>query len=369
MGRLTFTQRIHALAQMLFSPFSGLGFPAAGHFNVWLHWRCFSLIPLLFLLLTACEGTAVQVIPTERPTITPTFTETPTRTPNFNVTPSLAPTRTPPSIAGGPSPTSIFGVTSTPAGEQPTPTRVRNPNAPRIEFFTSDTLAVAPGATVTLYWSTRGSSSAAIYRVDESGLRGEVWNVGPDGSLTVRTRRSDRGEVRFVLSVGDGDQESEQSLTLPLSCPDPWFFLPAPETCPNGPGLATALVEEPFERGRMVYVENNDRVYALFNDERTPAWIGFDNRYNPSRDPESEASFVPPPGLVQPLRILGFVWRGNDVVRNRLGLGLQPEAAYEGFIQTATAPDGSESLFISSADGTVLLLLPGGDAWQIITPP
>jgi hypothetical protein len=246
---------------------------------------------------------------------------------------------------------------------------VRNPNAPRIEFFTSDTLAVAPGSPVSLYWSTRGTNGAVIYRIDETGTRNQLWNVAPDGSLTVPTRRSDRGEVRFVLSVGDGEQQVEQELILPLSCPDPWFFLPAPETCPDGPSQATALIEEQFERGRMVYVENNDRVYALFNDGRTPAWLGFDDRYDPSRDPESETSFVPPPPLVQPLRILGFVWRGNDVVRNRLGLGLQPESAYEGFIQTGSAPDGSESLFISSADGTVLLLLPGGDAWQLITPP
>ncbi len=75
------------------------------------------------------------------------------------------------------------------------------------------------------------------------------------------------------------------------------------------------------------------------------------------------------PGLVQPVRILGFVWRGNDVVRNRLGLGAQPEFAYEGFVQTATAPDGSQSLYLSSVDGSVLLLLPGGDSWEIITPP
>jgi hypothetical protein len=335
------------------------------------HFRLITRYSLLITLslLTACGANVAQVIPTNRPTITPTATETPTRTPGFNVSPTFAPTRTPASVAGGPSPTSIFGPTSTPADAEPTPTRVRNPNAPRIEFFTSDTLAVAPGDLVTLYWSSRGVNGVVLYRLDESGTRNQLWNVGPDGSLTVATRRSDRGQVVFVLSVGDGEQNVEQELVIPLSCPDPWFFLPAPETCPNGAGEATALLEERFERGRMIYVENNDRVYTLFNDGRTPAWIAFENRYNQERDPESEPSFVPPPPLVQPLRILGFVWRGNDVVRNRLGLGLEPEFAYEGFIQTAIAPDGAESLYINSADGTVLQLLPGGDSWQIITPP
>jgi len=332
------------------------------HFRLITH---YSLL-ITLLLLAACEGTAVQIIPTTRPTITATFTETPTRTPGVSeVTPTIPPTRTLP--PGGPSPTSILGPTSTPAAAAPTPTRVRNPNAPRIEFFTSDTLAVAPGEPINLYWSTRGASGAAIYRLDETGARSQVWNVGPDGSLTVRTRRSDRGEVRFVLTVGN--DEEEQQLVLPLTCPDPWFFVPAPEACPDGPGQPTSLIEEPFERGRMLYAQSTDRVYALFNDGRSPAWIAFDNRFNPERDPESEPSFVPPPGLVQPVRILGFVWRGNDVVRNRLGLGAQPEFAYEGFIQTATAPDSAQSLYLSSVDGSVLLLLPGGDRWEIITPP
>jgi hypothetical protein len=30
--------------------------------------------------------------------------------------------------------------------------------------------------------------------------------------------------------------------------------------------------------------------------------------------------------------------------------------------------EGETTLYISSADGTVLQLLPGGDIWQIITP-
>jgi hypothetical protein len=119
----------------------------------------------------------------------------------------------------------------------------------------------------------------------------------------------------------------------------------------------------------MLYTERDDRVYVLFNDGLAPAWVAFDNRYDPAVHPESEASFVPPPGFVQPLAILGFVWRGNDLVRNRLGLATQPEAGYDGFVQTAAEPGGESSLYASSADGAVLQLVPGGEAWQIITPP
>lgn len=320
--------------------------------------------------LTGCGATAVQLIPTDPPTETPTFTPTLTPTPARDVTPTLTPTPVPVSPTGGPSPTSIFGPTRTPAPDEPTPTRVVNPNAPRIEYFTSDVVAVAPGETLTLFWSTRNVDRAIIYRLDTSGQRTQVWNnLTPDGSLPVPTRRTDRGKVDFVLTVGDGDLTTESALSVPLSCPDPWFFIPAPEECPSSEPRETTLIEERFERGRMLYIRETNLVYALFNDGQTPAWIMFENRYNPAVHPELEASFQPPPGFYQPIGILGFGWRGRDVVRNRLGLALEPEVDYEGSFQTATTPGGQEMLYVTSADGTVLQVLPGGAAWQIITTP
>jgi hypothetical protein len=320
---------------------------------------------LLALAGSGCGASAAIVIPTVRPSATATLTETLTRTPGLN-----APTPTPLinlTATAGPSPTSIFGATRPPAGT-PTAARPANPNAPRIEFFTTNAPAAAPGEPVTLFWSVRGSNSAVIYRLSPSGERNQLWNVAPDGNLTVPTRRADRGQVRFVLSVGEGDLNTEQVLTIPLSCPDTWFFQPAPDTCPQGPAQPTRLVEQPFERGRMIYVQSLNRVYALFNDGREPAWVDFDNRYNPAVHPELDENFerALPPGLAQPKRVLGFVWRGSDVVRNRLGLGVTEEASYEGFAQVAVV-EGSENLYLNSADGTVLQLLPGGTAWQIIT--
>ena len=323
----------------------------------------------LTLALSGCGAAVQQIIPTDPPTATATATDAPTRTPARDVTPTETYTPVPVSPTGGPSPTSIFGPTRTPPAILPTSTRSLNPNAPRIEFFTSDVVAVAPGETLTLFWSTRNVNGATIYRIDSGGQRSQLWNVPPDGSLPISTRRTDRGEVDFVLSAGDGAQIVEANLSVPLSCPDQWFFVPAPENCPTGPSRETRLVEGRFERGRMLYIGETNQVYALFNDGFDPAWVVFDNRYDPAIHPELEASFQPPPGYYQPVAILGFVWRGRDVVRNRLGLALQPEVDYTGSLQAAALTGGSESLYASSADGTVLQLLPNGAAWQIITTP
>ena len=227
---------------------------------------------------------------------------------------------------------------------------------------------MAPGSPVTLFWSTRGEDNAVIYQLDRTGNRTRVWNVEPDGNLTVATRASDRGQLDFLLSVGEAAFKTEQGLSIPLACPVQWFFEPSPDDCPQTEPEETFIVEQQMERGRLVYIASRDRVYALFNDGTSPAWISFPNLYDPTIHPESLENFVPPAGFFQPVARLGFVWRGNDTVRNRLGLGISAGFGFDGFIQTATLNDGRESLFISSSDGTALQLLPGGEVWQIITP-
>lgn len=330
--------------------------------------RCAPLAWLMAaLLLAGCGASAQPIIPTDPPTITPTPTVTATRTPDLFATPTTVPTRAA-VVGAGPSPTGLFGSTSTPPALLATPTRPLNPNAPRIEFFTSDVLAASPGSNITLFWSTRNVNTATIYRLDASGQRAQLWNVPPDGSLPVSTRRTDRIQIDFVLSVGEGANSIEQRLTIPLSCPDPWFFEPGPDACPTGPPVESEVIEQPFERGRMLYLGRTNRIFVLFNDGREPAWIAADNRFDPAVHAQLEASFIPPPGLYQPVAILGFVWRGRDIVRNRLGLALLPEVNYQGVYQISAALDGAETLYISSADGSALQLLPAGAAWRIIGP-
>ncbi len=323
---------------------------------------------LLLAVIEGCGATVQQIIPTARPTATSTSTAAPTRTPAHDVTPTVTATPPPMTATGGPSPTPLFGAAPTSSAAAPTDAFSLNPNAPRIEFFTSDSAAAAPGTVVTLYWSTRGARDAVIYQLVR-GVRNRLWNVGPEGSLPVQTNRNDRGTVDFVLSVGEGTQYVEQTLSIPLACPDVWFFQPPPEACPTAPAQDTQLIEQPFEYGRMLYITNSDQIYALFNDGLSPAWLVLANKYNPATDPESDPNFSPPPGSYQPLRQLGFVWRGNDTVRNRLGLATQPESSYNGFTESTASSTGAQTVYVSSADGTVLQLLPQGDSWQIITPP
>lgn len=325
---------------------------------------CWLLLCGCLIFISGCEPTAQMVIPTSLPTITPTFTPSPTWTPARDITPTQRPTLKP---TAGPSPTPLFGATRTPIPVNfITPTRILNPNAPRIEFFTSDVLATAPGGTVTLYWSVRNVVNAVIYRLNRQGERTQAYNVPADGNLAISTRSTDRGQLDFILTAGEGANTVEQLLTIPLQCPIAWFFSPSPEDCPDAEPENTPLVEQPFERGRMVFAVNRNLIYVLFNDGRSPAWLTFENRYDPAVHPERDENA--PPEFIQPLRELGLVWRGNDTVRSRLGLGTAEATRFDGFIQVLTLVSGAEELYISSADGTVLQLLLDGELWQLIAP-
>ncbi len=325
----------------------------------------YALIGIL-LLSAGCQATAVAIIPTALPSATSSFTPSPTRRPATDATPTARPTQAEGQNTGASSPTPLLGATRTALPpDAPTPTRLFNPNAPRIEFFTSDPLSIQPGSSVTLFWSARGISSAVIYRLDAQGNRTQVFNVAPDGNLPIDTRRTERGELTFVLSAGEGDNRAEQRLVIPLQCPIQWFFSPPPDDCPSEEAQEQTLDDQTFERGRLAFAQERNIIYILFNDGQSPAWLALENRYDPAIHPERDENA--PPDFIQPLRELGFVWRTNEEVRNRLGLGLAEAVRFSGYLQSAPA-NQRENIYISGVNGEVLYLLPNGSQWLIIRP-
>lgn len=332
------------------------------HLSQGRRWLMIGLLGLFSLFsLAACEAGAAYVVPTSLPTPTATYTPSPSPTPGVNATPSPVPTQNVDPDA--PTATPLLGeVNRVVATQAVTPTRSLNPNAPRIEFFTSDQLVVNPGSPITLYWSVLNVDRAVIYRLDADGERTQAYNVFADGDQVVQTRASDRGQIDFVLTANDGEVEAYH--TVMLRCPVDWFFVPPPDDCASGEPEETTIHDQQMERGRMLYVENRNVVYVLFNDGQEPGWLSFENRYDPEVHPERDENA--PPEFIQPLRELGLIWRTNDAVRTRLGLGIAEGVTFQGFVQSAPVGTSREILYISGSDGTVLQLLPGNEQWQII---
>jgi hypothetical protein len=317
------------------------------------------------MLTVACGAAAEPVLPTVRPThtLTQQASLTPTRTP------TATPTRTqvPVAVTGGPSPTPVIGELPTrPRYTQTPTTEAILPGALQIEYFTSSATSLAPGDSLTLFWSVKGVDTAIIYRLDAGGKREQLWNVRRAGSLEVETRPSDRGIVQFLLYAGDDSTHIEQSLVVPFTCSETWFFEPQPEGCPSSPPIPSAEVQQTFERGSMIWVQSQARIYVLFNDGQKPAWAYFPDEFSEGQ-PESDPAFAPPQGLFQPIRGFGLVWRTRPGIRDRLGWATSTEMPSDGMLQGDATVEGGV-MYIRATDGAIFQLSDRGANWKLITP-
>lgn len=331
------------------------------------------LSSILIFLLAACGANADPVLPTVRPTITispmPTLTET--RVVNATATP-LPPTD--PAVAAlatdGPTPTFLIGATST---RQPVPTVTLTPQAAApgslsIEYFTTDAQSVKPGDKLTLYWSIKGADHGIIYRLNPDGSHDQLWQVGRSGSLEVKTRASDQDTARFSLSVGDTISRVEQSLSIPLKCAQKaWFFDPPPDTCPGGDVTQSPAAQQNFERGQMIWIGTQGRIYVLFNDGKKPAWAVYADEFKDGQ-PDRDPSLSPPPNLAQPIRGFGLVWRTKEKVRDRLGWAIGPELPFDGAYQSDNVALPDTTLYLRARDKAILQLAARGDSWKLILP-
>ncbi len=325
--------------------------------------------------LSGCGANVDPLIIT--PNRTPTATLTPPPTYAFNPSPTPR-TPTPAyTLTEGPTPTSVFGPTATSllgatpeyGPLTPTITPVLGEIPPQVDYFVADAENVIPGESVTLAWSAQGAEEATIYRLGKLNRREQYWTVPLQGMLTVSTNPDDRDAVNFLLSVGEGTRRVEVSLSLPVQCSELWFFQPAPEICPKAPPTLTTQAEASFERGRMIWVDVERRIYVLYTDGEQPAWESFPDRFIDGETPDSDPNIIPPAGLFQPIRGFGLIWRTEPGIRDRLGWATLPEISYDGAIQrTATASDADDAatLYLRTQDRAIIALDPEGRGWRLI---
>ena len=153
---------------------------------------------------------------------------------------------------------------------------------------------------------------------------------------------------------------------IPQVCDSTWFFIePRPASCPLNPPLASQGVYQTFQNGHMVWVGSQDAIYVMYNDSLHPRWQVFRDYYIEGM-PEDSAEYAtsPQPGLWQPRRGFGMLWRSNTDVRNRIGWAIiEWELPYS--VQTQTSNDGS--IFFNTPTGLVFTLLPNNVEWRNLT--
>lgn len=277
--------------------------------------------------------------------------------------PTITLTPAPPTLALGP--TSTFDPAAFPTANPNQPTTA----APTISYFVATPEEAHSGEPVMLIWTTEGGTDAAIYRLNADNTPGQTWGVDLEGSLTVIPRDGFTTET-YVLAVTNGIATVEQPLTLSVLCGQTWFFQPAPDDlCPAADPLRAEAILQEFEQGRMVRLASTGEIVVLFDDFPTsagaqnPAWLQVVDPYvegSPVEDPAIE----PPPGLLEPERGFGLVWRETPGVRDRLGWAVSPEESYTATQQSAQAPQG-EQLFFTDPLDQVITLVPGQQGWLV----
>lgn len=300
--------------------------------------------------------TAVPPRATEAPDesatpLTPSPTATITLTPAISPTPPIGPTQRA-------NPTQMTATAQSSAPD----------NTPVIEYFVAFPTEARPGDIILLFWSARNVSEAAIWRIKEDGSPGRTYPVAPEGELQMETMAVGRDEI-FVLSVTNGMMTVEQEVAVTVTCGGGFFFEPAPEeACPDGDPVTTNATFQSFERGQMIWLHLTNQVFILFTDvgQGSPGRLAWTVVGNPFADgmPEDDPALVPPPGLLQPRRELGMVWRDTPGVRDRIGWAIGEPQQYSATFQNADI-DGSSLLFLTDPIGSVLALYANGITWQV----
>lgn len=237
---------------------------------------------------------------------------------------------------------------------------------PRILHFAADVEVADPGDTIELSWQTQNAITNTLYHLLPSGQLSTWWNVSAQDTMTYTIPSSARNQDRFVLyGINEEFPYDSAMVSIILTCPDIWFFSPAPDICPQDAALISTGAEQAFERGVMVWVEGLDGIYVLFDDAIfSPKWSFYSDEWDEG-DPIDDPSIMPPPGFYQPVRGFGLVWREQPNVRDRLGWALAPEVEFETAVQR-TSYFKYNSTYLRALDGDVWWLKPERSGWEKI---
>lgn len=292
----------------------------------------------LLVAMLACRPSTTPLPPATLPAPTPTeaLPPTPTEAPTAPLTavPTAAPTEAPTLPPLSPTEPAAEGLA--------------------ILSFTVDVEDIPTGKQLTFHWQTTGATSATIWS-GTSRRFPQAWDVPPNGTHTVELAGTLYRNPEMALMAYDagGDHVSE-SVTVEWACEYEYFFAPAPAACPRYAASDTWAAEQPFEHGRMIWLEE---VHGADYTLQGPILVLYDDgTYEYYEDTwtegmaESDPAIVPPAGLLQPIRGFGKLWRENANVRDGLGWATTPE---QGFTTTWQEQTG-ESLGQSKAFARIL---------------
>lgn len=226
--------------------------------------------------------------------------------------------------------------------------------------------------------------SRVALREDGYKLRDVLWAADASGAVIADAGAGQNGEFPLRWLPTDGGPAVELAATWsaeprtrlawgPASAATPaceheyFFYAPTLEGCPVEPPTEAWAAEQVFEGGRMIWLEPQRQIYALYDDG---TWVSFADTWTPDQ-PEKDPDIEPPEGRHQPIRGFGKVWRNQPEIRERLGWALAPERGFDTAFQhgrTASRQSPDYDLYLQNGDGRVVHLDARDMRWEYVTP-
>ncbi len=236
------------------------------------------------------------------------------------------------------------------------------PSGPAILSFTAEVVRDLPpaGKRIRFSWRTQGATHAGIWSGTQSRFP-RYWEATPpgEGTLTVDIGVTYYRDPAMTLVATDGaGHEARASVVVPWACQYSWFFPTDNRACPAYEASTTWAAEEPFERGRMIWLQEVRTESTVY--QKVILVFYNDGRYEKYADtfvdgePESDPSIVPPAGLYQPIRGFGKLWRTNTGVRERIGWATAPEQGFHTQWQMQMAESIGVPFYVRRMDGRVI---------------
>jgi hypothetical protein len=185
-------------------------------------------------------------------------------------------------------------------------------------------------------------------------------SVAPNGSITLSIADRERLYHTFALIAYNAAGDSAyDSVSVNLRCPYTYFFSQSADdyhwNCPEGSAVTSNAAEQYFESGRMIWLENEKRIYVLLNDGGLYTYADTWTADQPDGDP----GIKPPAGRYQPVRGFGKVWNADPYIRSRLGWAMAPEQGYQAQRQRVWSCCTSSELYLREFDNRMVHLSPG----------
>lgn len=271
-------------------------------------------IPTLAVLPTLTPSDTPTLTPVASPTQTATATPTPTRTPIPTSTPTLTLTVTPSTT-----------ITDTPTS---TPTRLPTNTPPNAGLGVLALTAL--GATVR---PSVAAPSPTFFITPPAGGTFTPLPGIPTPTQLVATPNCPTALPTALSNFLNTDPTFRSGLG-----------------CPVGTSISVGGAAQAFERGSMVYVAGTPgNIYTLTNDGR---FRRFFDTWIDGVDPASGGA-APPPGLIEPIRGFGKVWRSNSDVSTGLGWAITSE---QGGTLVVQYFDRGRALYLPERGETVILV-------------